>query len=891
MPDWKTEIRRRLANSHLSPTREAAIIEELAQYLEDYYDELLAGGATEAEAYRQTLAELSGSELLAYELRRAQRQGTLEPIEFGTNRRTNMIAALWQDLSFGARMLLKQPGFTIIAALTLALGIGANITIFSVVNAALLRPLPYPEAEQLVFLWSESPQRNIKERASAWANVADWRNQSQSFAEIAVFDPTVMTLTGAAEPEPVVIVGASANLFSLLGVAPVLGRAFTADDEQRRVVVLSYGLWRRRFGASPDIVGQMVEIDGARSQVIGVMPESFQFPNQAAQVWRPTLVGEAEKTKRDRGFWRVVGRLKAQTTLAQAQTEMNLIAERLAQAYPETNKDLGVNVVPFQFQFTGRNVRLALWILFGAVVFVLLIACTNVANLMLARNLAREREMAIRMALGAGRMRLIRQLLTESALLALLAGAVGLFIARFGLQLLLRFSPPNVANLDSVAIDGQALAFALVVSLLTGALFGLLPAWKVSQSHPGAALKEGRSASGGISGRRARGLLVVAEFSLAVLLLSGAGLLLRSFLRVQAIDPGFDAAHALMIGLSPMSNRAAEQYRVFYQQVSERIAALPGVESAGLINDFLTSGSLDALITTERDAANSKEPARVPLSGDGISGDFFQTLRVPLRKGRFFNAQDNQDAPLVAIINETMARRFWPNEEALGQRFKHGSAQSAAPWLTVVGVVGDMRRQSLERQSVAQVFVPHAQSPSRRMNLLIRTTLEPAQLAAVVRNEIRALDKTVPLTQIATLESQFAASGAQRRFQTWLLTLFSALALLLAAVGIFGVMHQSVALRARELGTRLALGAQPRDVLWLVIGQGMRFAMCGIGIGWLAALGLTRVLTGLLFGVTATDPTTFIAAPLLLLLVALLACWIPARRATKVDPLVALRSE
>ncbi|MGH9850561.1 MAG: ABC transporter permease [Blastocatellia bacterium] len=800
-----------------------------------------------------------------------------------------MIADFWQDLRYGLRALRKSPGFALITVLTLALGIGANITIFSVVNAVLLRPLPYPEAEQLVFLWTESPQRNIKERTSAYANVADWRSQSQSFADIAIFDPTVVTLTGAAEPEPVVIVVASANLFSLLGVAPLLGRTFTADDEQRRVVVLSYGLWRRRFGASPDIVGQMVEIDGARAQVIGVMPESFQFPDQTAQVWKPTLAGEAEKTKRDRGFWRVVGRLKAQTTLTQAQTEMNLIAERLARGYPDTNKDLGVNVVPFQLQLTGRNVRLALWILFGAVVFVLLIACTNVANLMLARSLAREREMAIRMALGAGRMRIIRQLLTESALLTLLAGAVGLFIARFGLQLLLRFSPPNVANLDSVAIDGQALAFAVVVSLLTGALFGLLPAWKVSQSHPGAALKDGRSVSGGLSGLR--GLLVVAEFSLAVLLLSGAGLLLRSFLRVQAIDPGFDSTNVLVIGLSPMSNRTPEQIRVFYQQVSERIAALPGVESAGLINDFLTTGSLDALITTERDAASNTEPARVPLSGDGVSGDFFQTLRAPLLKGRFFNPQDHQDAPPVAIINETMARRFWPNEEALGQRFKRGPAQSAASWLTVVGVVGDMRRQSLERESVAQVFVPHAQSPSRRMNLLIGATLEPTQLAAVVRNEIRALDKTVPLTQVATLESQFAASGAQRRFQTWLLTLFSALALLLAAVGIFGVMQQSVAQSTREIGVRIALGAQPRDVLKLVIGQGIVLALCGIGIGLLAALGLTRVLTGLLFGVTASDPTTFVAAPLLLLLVALLACYLPARQAAKVDPLVALRSE
>lgn len=798
---------------------------------------------------------------------------------------------MMQDLRLGLRMLVKHPGFTIVAILTLAIGIGANVTIFSVVNAVLLRPLPYPDAEQLAFLWTESPQRNIKERSSAYANVADWRSQSQSFADIAVFDPTVVTLTGAAEPEPVVSVGVSANLFSVLGVAPVLGRTFTADDAQQRVVVLSYGLWQRRFGASPDIVKQMVEIDGAQVQVIGVMPERFQFPNQAAQVWRPTLAGEAEKTKRDRGFWRVIGRLKTGVTLTQAQTEMNLIAERLAQSYPDTNKDLGITVVPFQLQLTGRNVRLALWILFGAVVFVLLIACTNVANLMLARSLAREREMAIRMALGAGRMRLVRQLLTESTLLALFAGAVGLFIAWLGLPLLLRFSPPNVANLDSVAIDGQVLAFAVVVSLLTGMLFGLLPAWKVSQSHPGAALKDGRSASGDLSGRRVRGLLVVAEFGLAVLLLSGAGLLVRSFLQVQAIDPGFDSTNVLTIGLSPMSNRTAEQHRVFYQQVSERIAALPGVESAGLINDFLTTGNLDALITTERDATNGQEPVRVPLIGDGISGGFLQTLRVPLLKGRFFNALDSENAPLVAIINETMARRFWPNEEALEQRFKHGPAQSAAPWLTVVGVVGDMRRQSLERESIAQVFTPHAQSPSRRMILLIRTTLEPTQLAAVARNEIRALDQTVPLTQIATLESQFAVSGAQRRFQTWLLTLFSALALLLAAVGIFGVMQQTVALRTRELGTRLALGAQPRDVLLLVIGQGLRFALCGIGIGLLAALWLTHVLTGLLFGVTASDPTTFVAAPLVLLLVALLACYLPARKATRIDPMMALRHE
>jgi putative ABC transport system permease protein len=805
------------------------------------------------------------------------------------------LETLWQDLRYGARMLIKHPGFTAIAVLTLALGIGANITIFSVVNAVLLRPLPYADSDRLVFLWSEAPKQNVKERTSAYDNISEWRNQNRSFEDIAVFDPTWVTLTGAIDPEQVVSVRASANLFPLLGVAPALGRTFTTDEEQQRVrvVVLSHGLWQRRFGSSPNILGQTLQIDGVSSQVIGVMPEHFQFPAKNTQVWEPTLVPnwEARKAQRGTGSWRVVGRLKAQISLEQAQVEMNTIARRLEQAYPDANKGLGVNVVPFYLQLTGRNVRSALWILFGAVVFVLLIACTNVANLMLARSIAREREMAIRLALGAGRMRLIRQLLTESSLLALLAGAVGLLIAKFGIQAIINFSPPNILHLDSVGIDAKVLAFTTAVSLLTGMLFGLAPALKISQSHPGAALKEGRSASGGTGGRRLGGLLVITEFSMAVLLLSGAGLLLRSFMHLQEVDPGFNPERVLLVQTAAARNSTADQWRIFYQQVIERIAALPGVEAAGLINDFLTTGNPDGLVTIERGSSDNLEPARIPFNRDPVSEGFFQTLRVPLLKGRFFNAQDNQASVPVAIINETMVRLVWPGEEPLGKRFKLGSAQSSNPWLTVVGVVGDMRRQNLERQPFAQIFFPHLQSPSRSMNLVIRTTMEPTQLASVVRNEIRAIDKTVPLHQISTLESQLAETAAQRRFQTWLLTLFSALALVLAAVGIYGLIHQSAALRTREIGTRLALGAQPRDVLRLVIGQGMTLALCGVGIGLLAAFALTRVLAGLLFGVTATDPTTFIAAPLVLLLVALLACYLPARRAAKVDPMFALRHE
>jgi predicted permease len=779
---------------------------------------------------------------------------------------------------------------------TLAIGIGANITIFSVINSVLLRRLPYANVDRLVFLWSESPTQNIKERPSAYSNVSEWRDQNKSFEGLAILDPTSVTLTGTDEPEQIKSVNASANLFSLLGVTPALGRTFTVNEEQQkvRVMVLSHGLWQRRFGASPEILGQTLEIDGVSFEVIGVMPEHFQFPDKNSAIWLPyTLVPDwdTQKSQRGAGAWRVVGRLRDDVSLQQAQSEMSAIANGLEQAYPDVNKGLGINVVPFQLQLTGSNVRLALWTLFGAVIFVLLIACTNVASLMLARSVAREREMAIRLALGAGRLRLIRQLLTESSLLALLGGVSGLLIASWGIQAVLSFGPANIRNLDKVAIDGRVMAFTVAVSLLTGMLFGLVPALKVSQAHPGAALKEGWCASGGITVRRLRGLLVTIEFGLAVLLLAGAGLLLRSFIRLQKVDLGFDPQRVLLVQTAPLRNSTGDQWRTFYQQVNDRMAALPGVEAAGLTEEIFISGNPEGLITVESGLTDSAEPARIPFRRDVISGDVFQTLRVPLR-GRFFNEQDNQGAVPVTIINETMARRFWAgDEDALGKRFKLGSAQSRNPWLTIVGVVGDMRRQSLERQPIAQIFLPYLQIPERRMNLLIRTAAEPAKLAAVVRNEIRAIDKSVMISQSTTLDSVLDNAVAQRRFQTWLLTLFSAIALLLAAVGIYGLIHQSVALRTREIGTRMALGAQTSDVLQLIVAQGMRLAFPGIGVGLLAALGLTRVLTSLLFGVTATDPTTFILAPLSLMLVALLACYLPARRAAKLDPMIALRHE
>jgi predicted permease len=860
---------------------ERELDEELRFHLEKEVEQNLARGMNAEEARFAALRSFGGVERVKEESRDV--------------RGVRLLEESWQDLRYGARMLVKHAGFTTVAVFTLALGIGANIMIFTVVNAVLLRPLPYPDADRLVYLWSEAPAQNIRERASAYANVADWQEHNKSFEDIAVSDPTVVTLTGAAEPEQVMSIRTSANLFPLLGVAPMLGRTFTVDEEQQkvRVVVLSYGLWRRRFDASPNILGQTLEIDSVSSQIIGVMPESF-LPDRENRIWEPHTLfpdWEAQKVQRGTGSWQVVGRLKPQVSLTQAQVEMNAIAQRLEQAFPVANKGLGVNLVPLQLQYTGSNVRLALWMLFGAVVLVLLIACTNVANLMLARSITREREMAIRMALGAGRMRLLRQLLTECALLSLLGGAAGLFIASWGIRAILSFSPPNIRNLDSIAIDTRVLAFTTIVALLTSLLFGLAPALKISQSQPGAALKDDWSASGGIQGRRMRSLLLITEFSLAVLLLVGAGLLLRSFSKLQAVDLGFDPARVLHIQLTPERNSTADQWRVFYQQVSERIAALPGIEAAGLTSEIFIGGNPDGLITIEGASPDSSATARIPFRGDVISEGLLETLRVPLRKGRFFNAQDNQAAAPVTIINETTARRFWPSEDALGKRFKLGPAQSTNPWLTVVGVVGDMRRQSLERQPIAQIFQPYLQSSKRRLILLIRTTGDPTQLVPVVRSEIRALDKTVLVNGIATLENQLDQRLAERRFQTWLLALFSALALLLAAVGIYGLMFYAVTQSTREFGIRMALGAQRGDILKLVIGHGMLLAISGVVIGLAGAVAVTRVLAGLLFGVTATDPATFVAAPLMLLLVALLACWIPARRATKVDPMIALRSE
>jgi predicted permease len=806
---------------------------------------------------------------------------------------------MFQDLRYGVRMLFKTPGFTFAAVLTLALGIGANTAIFSLVNAVLLRPLPYHDPDRLAMLWTDDPKRNIREEGTSYPNFLDWRSQNQSFADLAILSRGIpVVLTGGDESERVMGEFVSANLFPLLGVRPALGRVFSPEDELRRarVVVLSHGLWQRRFGAAPDAIGKTMEINGQKSQVIGVMPADFYFPTKDTQLWEPVTshwFWDFVRAERFIDPWRVVGRLNPHATFDQAQAEMNAIGQRLAQTYPTTNDNFagfGVNVVPLLVQFTGKNLQLALWVLLGAVLFVLLIACANVANLLLARGAAREREFAVRAALGAARGRLIRQLLTESALLALASGLLGLGLAALGVRALLALAPAETPRLDEVTIDPGVLAFTAGVSLLTGLLFGLAPAWKISRSNPNEALKEGgRGSSGSLRLQQARGLLVVAECALAVALLACAGLMIRSFMRLQSVDPGFKPEGLLLARVSlPLSlDRTAAQTSAFCQQVVDRVAALPGVQAAGTIGDFLMRMNPDQTITVEGRSADGAGQDGGELTAEWIGYDLFQALSLPLLKGRFFTSQETIDSR-VAIINETLARRFFPGEDPIGKRFKFVGEQSAFGWLEIVGVVGDLRRQRLEKQAVSEIYLP---GTSIYMDLLLRVDTDPLALAGPVRREIKSVDSTAAVYGITTGAQLAEKLSVGRRFQTGLLALFAAIALVLAAMGIYGVMHYAAAQRTHEIGIRLALGARSADVLWLVIGQGMKLTLLGLAIGLLGAFALSRVISQLLFGVSATDPATFAGVAFVLTAAALLACYLPARRAAKTDPLVALRHE
>ena len=898
MPEWKQEIRQRLAGLRLQPAREAAIVEELAQHLEDRYAELLARGATPADAERLTLAELSETELLQRELRRVERQVPQEPIVLGTNRRSNMIAELGQDLRYSARMLLKQPGFTLIAVLTLALGIGANTAIFSVVHAVLLRPLPFPEPDRLVILATTGVGATYR-AGVAYPDYVDWRTGTQSFEDTACFLNTGFNLTGV-EP-PVALPGRRVNwnLFPLLGVKPQLGRLFAEPDDQAGAVstaLISHGLWTDKFGGDPAVIGKKISLDGNQFEVIGVLPPGFELLRRD-DIYVPLglwFTPNHNLLKRSNQFpLYVLGRLKRGVSEEQARTELAAVAAQLARQYPTTNTNRSATAVGLA-DLQVENVRPVLLVLLGAVGCVLLIACVNVANLMLVRAAGRERELAVRLALGAGRGRIVRQLLTESALIAALGGAIGLLIAAWGIASLTALVPRDLLPLDQVRLNPIVLVFTLCVSVLTGLLFGLLPALHASRTDLNTTLKEGGRSVAGLAWERARKGLLVAEVGLALVLLVGAGLMLRTLHRLTRVDPGFNAANLLTLQFTlPGRVYNIERRLAFFRECRARIEALPGVRSASFVMSLPIDGSSwnSTFIVADKPVP---PPGQLPNAAfTPVSANYFETMGIRLLGGRVFSEAEMTDSPPVTVINETLARRLWPGEDPVGKRLKQGLAESQAAWREVVGVVADVKLYGVQHDAPMHAYLPLAQRNSSYVGLVVRTAGDPLALAKTVERAIHSIDKDLPVRS-RSMDQILGNAIARQRLTMMLLAGFALLALVLAAVGIYGVMAYAVGQRTHEIGIRLALGAQTSNVLRLVVRQGMLLAGMGCIIGVAAALALAKLITsfsGLLYGVTATDPATFALIALLLLVVALVACWIPARRATKVDPLVALRYE
>jgi putative ABC transport system permease protein len=894
MPEWKEEVRKRLSGLKLAPAHEAEIVEELAQHLEDVYERSLRSGASETEARRAALQELAGD--LLNDLPRSKTPVYQQPV-FERSGRFTLFADLLHDLRYAVRLQLKNPGFTIVAVIALALGIGANTAIFSVVNTVLLRPLPYKDPEQLVMVWEEASKHGYPHDTPAAANYVDWRDQNQVFEGMAAIADESFNLTGSGDPERLEGRRVSANLFPLLGVEPEIGRVFTAAEDQsgsERVVLLSYGLWQRRFGGDPGIVGKSLTLNGESYIVVGVMPARFQFPSSDDAVWVPIALTTQQAANRNRHYLEVIARLKPGVTLAQAQTEMSTIATRLQQQYPDTNADLGAAVTSLHEHLVG-DIKPALLILLGAVGLVLLIACANVANLLLARAAVRQKEIAVRVALGARRLRLIRQFLTESVLLSTLGGVVGMAIAFGGLLFLKSFIPENISQAREISIDFRVLGFTLLVSVATGLIFGLAPAIQATRFNQVETLKEGgRDAATGGSGKRLRSLLVMSEVAISLVLLIGAGLLINSFLRLRNIDPGFRADNLLTmkVVLPEPKYKEPERRAAFYTDVIQRVGSLPGVRSAAVTTNlplYRQGNSISVSIEGRPEPPPGQELIAVTRI---ISPGYFDTMSIPLLAGRSFTDQDTDTSPTVVVISETMARRFWPGEEAIGKRIAAGRIRTPADLIEVVGVVKDVRQFQLTAEPRPQMYLSYRQAAFfAPRDLVVKTDVDPASMATTVRKTVWEIDKDQPVSNIQTMEEILADSIARQRFSMLLLAIFAGVALVLAGVGIYGVMSYSVAQRTREIGIRMALGAQTGAVLKLAVGYGMKLVIAGIVIGLIAAFALTRVMSSLLFGVTATDPTTFTLISLLLVAVAALASYIPARRATKVDPMIALRYE
>lgn len=799
-----------------------------------------------------------------------------------------------KDLRFALRMLLKNPGFMAVTVVALALGIGANTAIFTVVNAVLLRPLPFKEPDRLVMAYGMNPKIGEDKTPLAVADYLDWRSQNQVFETMAAFSTNRFNYTSGQTPEQVQGAWVTADFFTLLGVQAEMGRIFRHEEDQpgtEPVVVVSRGFWQRQLASNPDVIGQQINLNSGAYTIVGVMPASFTYPDDA-ELWAAQKLDPP--SRRGPYFIWGLGRMKPGATLEQARIEMDTIARHIQQETRSTQNDWTFTAVSLRENIVG-DVRPALLVLLGAVVFVLLIASANVANLLLSRAAAREKEIAIRSALGASRSRLVRQLLTESLMLAFVGGALGLLLALWGVEVLIALSPDNIPRLNEVRIDGRVLGFTLLISLASGIVFGLAPALFSSRLNLNESLKEGgRSATESFGRRRLHNALVVCEIALSLMLLISAGLMIRSFVRLQSVSPGFNPENILTmnIALPRIKYQEPEKTVTFFRQLMANVESLPGVKSVGI------AYSLPPNLLEVSDNYAVEEHPTPPGESDPIapvnfvSTTFFETMGIPLISGRLFTEADNPNSPDVVIISETMAKRYFGNESPIGKRFKQGGLdRTGNPWMEIVGVVGDVKYSGLDAKPEPAYYLAHQQATLRSMYMVVRTASNPASLAPAIRNEVWALDKDQPVAKVRTMEELLSGSVAQPRFRTLLVSVFAATALLLAAVGIYGVISYSVTQRTHEFGIRMALGARQISILKMVVGQGLKLSLIGTAIGVVGAYFVTQVLSSLLFGISATDTLTFVSISLLLTGVVLLASYVPARRATKVDPMVALRYE
>ncbi len=899
MPDWQHEIRKQLPDLNLAPAREAEIVEELAQHAEDRYQELLLGGATEAEARRTALDEIGSRELLSAQLRSLERPDGPDPAVFGAASRGRLLGGVGQDFRYAFRTLRKSPGFTAVAMLALALGIGANTAIFSVVNGVLLQPLSYPEPGRLLRIYETSSQ--FGQFSVAYPNFIDWRRESRSFTDLAAVRNADFNFTGAGEPEQLFGLYVSASLLPVLGVTPSLGRNFLPQEDRQGAAcaaILSYGFWKRRFGADPNILGRVLTLNAASCSVVGVLPSDFRFGEEAPVYIPIEQSSDPELRMRESHGLSVFGRLKPGVSMEAAQADLASVSNSLSRRYPNTNAGYGVRVVPMKDDMVGY-IRPTLLLLAGAVAFVLIIACANVANLQLARSAARKRELAIRVALGAEPRRIIRQLLTESVLLSLAAASIGLLLARWGTRLVLAAAPDSLPRAADIGIDPYVLLFTFAVSVATGILFGLAPAFHGSNMNPQEYLKEGARGAGGRR-HRTEGIFVAVEVGLAVILLAGAGLMMQSVWRLWRVNPGFDTHRILTaeVALSPGVMASPEAIRLAYQRLLERVALAPGIRSAAVTSLVPLSGN-DAEIPFWPGAGHQPAPDRMTRALFYIvTADYLSTTRIPLLGGRFLSKRDTLASPRVVVIDDSLAQRAFPGQDPIGKQlslYVIGTAE-------VVGVVRHVKHWGLDSDDTAkihgQIYFPFLQVPDKFMSgavagltLLVRTGPEPLSVVSAVRAQVAGPTRDQPIYAVRTMEQIISGSLARRRFTMLVLIVFAATALLLAAIGIYGVMSYAVTRRTHELGIRGALGASRREIVGLVLRDGMTVAAIGMAGGLVASLALTRFMAGLLYGVRPADPMTLAAVTCLLGAIALLACYIPARRATTVDPLTALRCE